>query len=70
MSLDLTFQQLTQNVIDKDVIANQNSRGLFRSLNNLRTIQGLENLDTFQIYQYGSYDCGMLEINQSRFEQF
>lgn len=52
MSLDLTFQQLTQNVIDKDVIANQNSRGLFRSLNNLRTIQGLENLDTFQIYQY------------------
>ena len=42
-------QQLTQIVIDPGVIANQNSSGLFRNLKNLKTIQGLENLDTSQV---------------------
>ena len=49
-SLDAAFEQkLTQIVIDPGVIANQNSSGLFRNLKNLKTIQGLENLDTSQV---------------------
>ena len=49
-SLDASFtDQLTQIVIDPGVIANQNSRGLFSHLRELKTIQGLENLDTSQV---------------------
>ena len=49
-SLNTAFQQqLTQIIIDPGVIANQNSRGLFSHLYNLKTIQGLENLDTSQV---------------------
>ena len=49
-SLNTAFQQqLTQIIIDPGVIANQNSIGLFRDLKKLKTIQGLENLDTSQV---------------------
>ena len=49
-SLNTAFdQQLTQIVIDPGVIANQNSCSLFKYLGNLKTIQGLENLDTSQV---------------------
>ena len=49
-SLNTSFsQQLTQIVIDPGVIANQNSCSLFKYLGNLKTIQGLENLDTSQV---------------------
>ena len=49
-SLNAAFKyQLTQIVIDPGVIANQNSRGLFSHLRKLKTIQGLENLDTSQV---------------------
>ena len=49
-SLNAAFNnQLTQIVIDPGVIANQNSRGLFSYLRKLKTIQGLENLDTSQV---------------------
>ncbi|MCX0279939.1 BspA family leucine-rich repeat surface protein [Bombilactobacillus mellis] len=48
--LNTAFErQLTQIIIDPGVIANQNSRGLFSFLSNLKTIQGLENLDTSQV---------------------
>ena len=40
---------LMQIIIDPGVVANQNSRGLFSSLTNLQTIQGLENLDTSKV---------------------
>ena len=59
-SLDAAFeQQLTQIVIDPGVIANQNSSGLFRKLVHLKTIQGLENLDTSKVTDMSSmfYDC-------------
>ena len=49
-SLNAAFkEQLTQIIIDPGVIANQNSRGLFSNLIKLKTIQGLENLDTSQV---------------------
>ena len=49
-SLNTAFKsQLTQIIIDPGVIANQDSRGLFSHLYNLKTIQGLENLDTSQV---------------------
>ncbi|NUG39833.1 BspA family leucine-rich repeat surface protein, partial [Lactobacillus mellis] len=49
-SLNTAFKsQLTQIIIDPGVIANQNSRGLFSHLGKLKTIQGLENLDTSQV---------------------
>ena len=49
-SLNEAFDnQLTQIVIDPGVIANKNSSGLFRDLKKLKTIQGLENLDTSQV---------------------
>ena len=49
-SLNTAFKrQLTQIIIDPGVIANQNSRGLFSHLRKLKTIQGLENLDTSQV---------------------
>ena len=49
-SLNATFeQQLTQIVIDPGVVANRYSQGLFSHLYNLKTIQGLENLDTSQV---------------------
>ena len=48
-NLNVAFeQQLTQIVIDPGVVANQDSQGLFRNLKSLKTIQGLENLDTSQ----------------------
>ena len=54
-SLNTAFQQhLTQIIIDPGVIANQNSRGLFSHLYNLKTIQGLENLDTSQVTDMSS----------------
>ncbi|NUG39026.1 BspA family leucine-rich repeat surface protein [Lactobacillus mellis] len=59
-SLNTAFgQQLTQIVIDPGVIANLNSRGLFSHLRNLKTIKGLENLDTSQVTDMSSmfYDC-------------
>ena len=49
-SLNTAFQQhLTQIIIDPGVIANQDSNGLFSQLVHLKTIQGLENLDTSQV---------------------
>ena len=49
-SLNAAFKdQLTQIVIDSGVVANQNSRGLFKNLKNLQTIQGLENMDTSHV---------------------
>ena len=54
-SLDAAFeQQLTQIIIDPGVIANQDSHGLFRYLEKLKTIQGLENLDTSQVTDMSS----------------
>ena len=50
VSLNAAFEdQLTKIIIDPGVVANQNSRGLFSSLNNLQTIKGSENLDTSQV---------------------
>ena len=49
-SLNAVFKsQLTKIIIDPGIIANQNSRGLFSHLRKLKTIQGLENLDTSQV---------------------
>ena len=49
-SLNTAFQQqLTQIVIDPGVVANRYSQGLFSLLYNLKTIKGLENLDTSQV---------------------
>ena len=49
-SLDAAFKdQLTQIVIDPGVVANRYSQGLFSLLYNLKTIKGLENLDTSQV---------------------
>ena len=49
-SLNKNFEkELTKIVIDPGVIANQNSKELFSGLFNLKTIQGLENLDTSQV---------------------
>ncbi|NUG39027.1 BspA family leucine-rich repeat surface protein [Lactobacillus mellis] len=49
-SLNAVFKsQLTKIIIDPGVISNQNSRGLFSHLRKLKTIQGLENLDTSQV---------------------
>ena len=49
-SLNTAFQQqLTQIVIDPGVVANRYSQGLFSHLRKLKTIQGLENLDTSQV---------------------
>ena len=62
-SLNAAFQrQLTQIIIDPGVIANQNSRGLFSNLIKLKTIQGLENLDTSQVTDMSRmfYNCYVL----------
>ena len=49
-SLNVVFKrQLTKIIIDPGVIANRYSQGLFSHLENLQTIQGLENLDTSQV---------------------
>ncbi len=49
-SLNTAFQyHLSQIIIDPGVIANQDSHGLFNKLVYLKTIQGLENLDTSQV---------------------
>ena len=58
--LNAAFErQLTQIIIDPGVIANQNSRGLFSFLSNLKTIQGLENFDTSQVtdMSYMFFNC-------------
>ncbi len=62
-SLKTAFKsQLTQIIIDPGVIANQNSSGLFRDLKKLKTIQGLENLDTSQVTDMSRmfYNCDVL----------
>ena len=64
-------QQLTQIVIDPGVIANQNSGGLFGQLYNLKTIQGLENLDTSQVTNMSAmfYYCEVLtNLDVSHFD--
>ena len=55
-------QQLTQIVIDPGVIANPDSAYLFSYLKNLKTIQGLENLDTSNVTNMSGmfYDCHSL----------
>ena len=71
-SLNAAFKdQLTQIVIDPGVIANQNSRGLFRNLKHLQTIQGLENLDTSQVTDMSEmfWSCGGLtNLDVSHFD--
>ena len=48
--LNSTFKdQLTKIKVDRGVIANQDSQGLFRGLSKLTTIDGLENLDTSKV---------------------
>ena len=62
-SLDAYFKRwVTKIVIDPGVIANQNSRGLFSHLRELKTIQGLENLDTSHVTDMSSmfYNCNDL----------
>ena len=72
VSLNTAFaRQLTQIVIDPGVIANQNSRGLFSFLSNLKTIQGLENLDTSQVtdMSYMFFTCSDLpSLDVSHFD--
>ena len=71
-SLNTAFQQqLTQIIIDPGVIANQNSRGLFSHLRELKTIQGLENLDTSHVTDMSSmfYNCNDLtNLDVSNFD--
>ena len=71
-SLNAAFEkQLTQIVIDPGVIANQNSRGLFSLLNNLKSIQGLENLDTSQVTDMSEmfYNCeNLTSLDLSHFD--
>ena len=70
-SLNTAFKyQLTQIVIDPGVIANHNSRGLFSTLENLKTIQGLENLDTSQVANMSemfSYCSSLTNLDLSHF---
>ena len=70
-SLNAAFeQQLTQIVIDPGVIANRNSLGLFRNLYNLKSIQGLENLDTSQVtdMSYMFDGCILTSLDLSHFD--
>ena len=71
-TLNAAFKEkLTQIVIDKGVIANQDSRGLFSHLRNLKTIQGLENLDTSQVTDMSRmfYDClDLTSLDVSHFD--
>ena len=71
-SLNAAFeQQLTKIVIDPGVIANRYSQGLFSHLENLQTIQGLENLDTSQVTNMSSMfgDCkNLLSLDVSDFD--
>ena len=71
-SLNTAFQQqLTKIIIDPGVIANQNSRGLFSHLRELKTIQGLENLDTSHVTDMSSmfYNCNDLtNLDVSNFD--
>ena len=63
--------QLTQIVIDPGVIANQYSQDLFRDLKKLKTIQGLENLDTSQVTDMSDmfYGCESLtSLDVSHFD--
>ena len=71
-SLNAVFKsQLTKIIIDPGVIANQNSRGLFSHLRELKTIQGLENLDTSHVTDMSSmfYNCNDLtNLDVSNFD--
>ena len=71
-SLNTAFgQQLTQIVIDPGVIANQNSCSLFKYLGNLKTIKGLENLDTSQVTDMSEMFCscrGLTSLNLSNWD--
>ena len=71
-SLNTAFQQqLTQIIIDPGVIANQDSHDLFNQLVYLKTIQGLENLDTSQVTNMSSmfYGCSDLtNLDLSHFD--
>ena len=68
-SLNTAFNsQLTQIIIDPGVIANQDSRSLFSDLIKLKTIQGLENLDTSRVtnmYEmfWGCNDLTSLDVS-------
>ena len=70
-SLNTAFQQqLTQIVIDPGVVANRYSQGLFSHLRKLKTIQGLENLDTSQVTDMSWMfdDCwGLTNLDLSHF---
>ena len=70
-SLDAAFKdQLTQIVIDPGVVANRYSQGLFSHLRKLKTIQGLENLDTSQVTDMSWMfdDCwGLTNLDLSHF---
>ena len=71
-SLNAVFKsQLTKIIIDPGVIANQNSRGLFSHLRKLKTIQGVENLDTSQVTDMSEMfeDCnGFTNLDLSHFD--
>ena len=71
-SLNTAFNsQLTQIIIDPGVIANQDSRSLFSDLIKLKTIQGLENLDTSRVTNmYEMFDgCSSLtSLDVSHFD--
>ena len=71
-SLNAAFKnQLTQIIIDPGVIANQDSYCLFSNLENLETIQGLENLDTSQVTDMSAMfnDCeDLTSLDLSHFD--
>ena len=71
-SLNTAFhQKLTQIVIDPGVVANRYSQGLFSFLYNLKTIKGLENLDTSQVTNMSEmfYYCESLtDLDVSHFD--
>ena len=71
-SLNAAFEdQLTKIIIDPGVIANRYSQGLFSHLENLQTIQGLENFDTSHVTNmFGMFEfCYKLtNLNLSNFD--
>ena len=71
-SLNAAFKnQLTKIIIDPGVIANQDSHDLFNQLVYLKTIQGLENLDTSQVTNMSNmfYDCwDLTNLDLSHFD--
>ena len=71
-SLNAAFEdQLTKIIIDPGVVANRYSQGLFSFLYNLKTIKGLENLDTSQVTNMSEmfYYCESLtDLDVSHFD--